>query len=436
MAGRKRQAALVGFGIATLLAAGSIGALGAGCGGGNSNNGNSADGSMESSVEAAANDGGGDVMSVKEGGSEGGSDADAAMTPTGPFPRVFLVHASPNLPPVRFCFGVGDPTSATSFMIFPFAALPNSASAGQPFPGLFPGTGGEFKNPVPTDDLGTFELTLYVVNALAVANQTADAGAAELTCDQLIPTPGATGGTFLTPNVDFWQLNTIPAHTLMDGMSYVEAITGCLPGLPVDGGANSYCGAGYSTTTGNVGLTQFALDTTTTVDAGSMGVQFAQASTPWAAAVATLGPLSGAGVFTLVPPAADAGPDAGPTRNVTPILAQMDFGKVTNPTLTPFSGLDFTGASGAFAAIATTPTTPVLTLALPFPYITAFTYGADPVPDGGLPQNGKGFAFVLVGDPNQSFLVNPQDGGPIYVDAGAPPNLGAAHFLVFPTANP
>jgi hypothetical protein len=444
MAGRKRQAVLVGFGLATLLAAGGIGALGVGCGGGNSSNGSgSPDGSMESSVEAAASDSPADVTPVKEGGSEAG---DGAVPQTGPFPRVFLVHASPNLPPVRFCFGVGDPTNAATYTIFPFAALPDSASPGQPFPAVFPGTGGEFKNPVPGVDLGTLTLTLYVVNAQAIASQTADGGTdggPELTCDQLIPTAGATGSTFLTPNTDFWQLNTIPAHTLMDGMSYVEAITGCLPGLPFDGGANSYCGAGYSTTTGNVGLTQFALDTMTTLDAGSMGVQFAQASTPWAAAVAEApadgGPwFTGGGVFTVVPPGPDAGPDAGATIVRQVIAAPMSFGNVTRPTLTPFSGLDFTsGASGAFVAIANIQQQPLYPpFAEPFPLATALTYGANPVPDGGAPQYGKGYAFVLLGDPLQDLLTNPQDGGPIYVDAGASPNLYAAHLLVFPTSNP
>jgi hypothetical protein len=445
MAGRKKTV-LVSLG--TVIVAGGVAALAAvGCGSSNGAGGGSTtdSGTDTSTLDSGSmKDSSNDAVNPTPG--DAGKDAEAAA-PAVP-PRVFLVNASPDshLAALRFCFGVGP--MGSTYSVFGYPALPDTANPGAPYPGLFAGTGGEFKSPVAGIDLGSLTLTLYAVNAAnpMLIENTADGGTgtggAEQTCDVLL---GATGdGGTLVPGQDYWQLTTIPQGTLKDQTNYVVAITGCLAGLPFDGGAGmgAYCGTDYSPTAGNVKITTFQLDNTTALDGGSIGVQFAHASTPFAAAAgqapADAGPwFQAGGAFTITAPPADAGPEAGRGIAQFPILAQMSFGTVTQTTLTPFSGLDFSGASGVFVTVANLQHVQAMQpVAEPFPVVTELTYGASPVPDGGAPQNGKGFAFVLVGDPAQSLLTNPQDGGPIYVDAGASPNLYAAHFLVFPTANP
>jgi hypothetical protein len=435
-----RDKVFVGVGLGTVLFLGAGAAVFAGCGGNNNNGGGGNDASTkETSTTSDAGDGGTEATTESDTGT--GSDANDGSTDAGPKPlnpKIFVVNASPDAPPVRLCFGVTVP--GQPYSIFTYPPLPDTLV------GLYPGTGGLFTPPGGVD-ISKFTLTIYAVNSAAIGAETAaalaDAGT-ELTCDQLIQLSDA--GTITDAGLSssaFWQVGTINAGTLKDGASYVVAITGCIPGEDADGGEAAKCGSGYATATGNLALTPFQLDNTTAVDAGSLGVQFAQASTPWDYVAKSFGAsaASGAGVYTITPPAADAGPDAGPVVAEMPILAELSFGKVTQTTLTPFSGLTFDGPtqSGAFAAIADitkTPPAPLLPpAALPFSLIEGLTYGAT-VPEGGVIQYGKGFAFVLLGDPTQSLLTNPDDGGPIYLEAGATPNLHAAHFLAFPTSNP
>jgi hypothetical protein len=414
------QKALLGFGLGTLLVAGGAGTLGAaGCSSNNSTS-PTADGSTPdtSTTTDAAQDTGSSA-------SDGGGDADAAAPP--PAPVVYMVHASPALPGVRFCFGIGTPPVITSF-----PPLPDTPVAPAPIPGLFPGTGGSFPTPAGIS-LSTFTsvaVAVYAVSAEAEYNNTAAGGpdgGAELTCDQLIAL-GDAGVSNPLPSTDYGLLGTIPAGTLKDGKAYVIALTGCPSGLAADGGVAPLCGTTYSEATGNLGFTIFPVDNTTVVDGGTMGAQFAHASTAWDYLATADNAFTGMGFFQATPPADDAGPDAGPGFTPTVVAAPITFGSISPTVLAPVSGLSFNAGNGAFAGIGTSLTNPLKALALPFSDIAQLTYGAQ-VPEGGAPQNGRGYVFVLVGDPSQSLTVNPLDGG-----AGL--NLEAAHFLVFPTTSP
>jgi hypothetical protein len=442
-----RDKVLVRFGLGTVLFAGVAAAVFAGCGGSNNssnnNDGGGTDGS-NSETSTPMSDGGSEASNPGDSGGGGDANADGS-TDSGPAsvnPTIYMVHASPDAPPVRLCFGISTPGEPYAIFVYPPA--PDNAV------GLYPGTGGLF---VPAGDLDISKLTatIYALDSRAVAAANAAAvadGGTELTCDQLIQLPDAgTGSDAGLPSSAYWQLGTIKAGTLKDGAAYLLALTGCIPGEDPDGGEAAKCGASYSTVTGNLGFTPFQLDNTTVEDAGSLGVQFAQASTPWDYVAKVLGAsattaASGGGVYSISPPAADAGPEAGPVITEAPILAALSFGKVTQTTLTPFSGLTFDGPmqSGVFAGVADIGKVPPMPLApplaLPFTTIEGFTYGGANVPEAGVIQYGKGFVFVLVGDPTQDLLTNPEDGGPIYAEAGATPNLRAAHFLAFPTSNP
>jgi hypothetical protein len=421
--------ALVGLG--TALVVGGLGAVGAaGCGGSDNGGGGSmADSSTDTSMMMAE-------TGVDSGVQDAHADADAAkpspgdgaMPEAGPmpnWPKIYVVNASPDAPPLRLCVG-----AAGSVLSLP--PLPDMPTPGLPFPGLFPGTGGPLVAPA---DISPLTLTLYAVNALKVAKDTADGGpdgGAEITCDQLVPVGDAGGGNYLTPNVDFWQLGTIKGGTVADNNSYVVAITGCIPGEATDAGVGLTCGSGYSPTAGNLALTFFTLDSTTAIDAGSMGAQFANASTPWDYYASIQSPPAFTGAIFAQPNPADGG-----INLLTPILAgPAGFGTLMPMALRPYSGLTFDGTTALAAAVARSFSDIVYEAPMPFPVIEQLTYGAAGAPDGGALQNGKGFVFVLVGDPQLPFFTNPQDGGPLAADAGGQFNLHAPHILAFPTSNP
>ncbi len=421
-----RRTVLVGFGLGTVLAAGGAVALGsAGCSSSNNNNSGSSDGSADTSTMSDVST---DVqVGTNEAGADASDAAKEAAAPGLPAPKVFVVNASPDAPPLRLCIGVGKPADPT-FTIASLPPLPDTASLGLPFPGLFPGTGGLLNSPV---DISTLTLTVFAVNASSVAANTAAGGpdgGAELTCDQLIAV-GDAGGGLLTAGKDYLAIGTLTAGAFTDGNSYVVAITGCAPGEEADAAIVNKCGTAYSRATGNLSLTTFALDSKTQIDAGSMGAQFAHASTAWDTYATSLSGFTGAGFFVLNPA------DGGGTPLAPYLAAPTTFGMISPMALQSYSGLTFDGTTGAFAAIGTSPTNVDFELALPFPIIEGLTYGAS-IPDGGAIQNGKGFVFVLVGDPTQPLTINPVDGGPEALDAGGSVNLEAAHLLVFPTSNP
>ncbi len=186
---------------------------------------------------------------------------------------------------------------------------------------------------------------------------------------------------------------------------------------------------------------------------GGIGAQLAHASPAWDAVMTQAGATATTAGF-YVPPAADAGTgdaEAGAALpSLQPITQSAKFGATLYPAaLATVAGVTFDGNSGFFAQAvsgsgavtvpagctpgsATTPcVSPTL---LPLPTIDQLTYGAA-APAGGSFANGKGYAFVLVGDPTVPPYLNPLDGG------AAGPSDGVfngkfVHFVAFPTSNP
>jgi hypothetical protein len=412
-----------------------------------------------------------------------------------PHAKIYVAHASETAPAVRFCFGVSTaPDGGTISVVSQFFAEPQSASAGLPYPGVFPGTGGLLDDH--GIDLSTFNIAAFAIDAKQLAMDTADGGrdgGPERNCQQLIGANGAGGD--LTLGTDYWSLGIIPSGTLAKGTAWVFAITGCPPGAPT--AEIPFCGMGYDPASSNLGFTPFQIDSVSTVSSTKMGAQLVQASYQWDVVKQQVnamhaGVLSVAAFFNFVdggaPPPMDSGaPDTGApdtgmaadtgssdasedaTSDATTSDAAADTGAgpvdsggggsdastmpTTMPILPPLalgaafgsvspmmtqsvSGLAFDGTSGlsiVYADVGTQKTYgPVV--AFPLPNIQQFTYGAT----GGIPfANGQTFAFVLVGNPDQPLFVDIVSHMPCAPGSAATCILNgySAHFLAFPAYN-
>ncbi|HEY3822652.1 MAG TPA: hypothetical protein VGL81_36050 [Polyangiaceae bacterium] len=242
----------------------------------------------------------------------------------------------------------------------------------------------------------------------------------------------------------------------------------------------------YDATNGNLALRAWQVDNTTAVtgDAG-IGAQFANASTAWdTVALGTVAPDAGnagtaAGFWTLEAAptpdggggeagsgeggggddgggdggggsdagAVDSGPPPAPVFAFNPITAAGAFGTLTPAALDTVQNVPLNVPNAGFAtAIAFSGGTPPIlqippgcTLGesclspyiVPLPVIDELSNGATlsaqgivTTPAGGSYAYGKGYVFILVGDPTAA----PEIGGQ------ANPRL--AHFLAFPTSNP
>ena len=410
---------------------------------------------------------------------EGGGDADAA--PTVPNAKVYLVHAAadPLAPPLRFCFGIVTGTGdAGTIATAPFPPLPDTQlSPSFPIAGFFPGFGAPLTSApqVAKIDLSTVSLAIFAINAIKIANNTADSGlteaGAEEQCSGFI---GATGsGGSLTLNTDYWNIGTIPAQTLKHGQTWVVAVTGCFPGE--DGTEADFCPTSppYSAATGNVGIKAWQVDNTTVVDGGGIGAQFASASPSWDtlnaqatgvttaagfwietpavipdSGVAETGAGDGGDAATADGGASDAATDGGspqPTLTFIPITGTGTYGTLSPTTLATVPVPLNSATAGFFTSFATATgtaiqfppgCTPGVTCAspllLPLPVIDQLTNGT--VPTGGSFVDGKGYVFVLVGDPLDPTYIG-ADGGAATSTTGVF-NGKSIHFLGLPTSNP
>jgi hypothetical protein len=493
----------VRVGLAGIVVGGALGGmLAVGCGGNDKGGGNTSDAGDSSTPPL-------DAHVVVDTGLE----AEAAAPPV--FAKVYLVHAAvdPNAPPLRFCFGLGDPADggvvsiADSIPPFPDSKV----SPAFPIAGLFPGFGGSVSTSpkLASFDLSTLTISLFAVDATKIATDTADGGpdgGPEVPCEGLIGTDAlgklsATGGGTLTPGVDFWYLGTIPKGTLLHGTTWVAAVTGCAPGETGDN--VPFCGGPpglptYSAITGNLTLTSWEVDNTTVVTAdGGIAAQFGNASPAYDYSVSGAGgTTTAAGFWTETPsvtiPGTDGGLDAGldasfidsgnlldsglidsgslidsgglidaggvPTSTLTfsPITVTGSFATargdggivsaLSPPTLNTDAGLIPLNAPNAgFATLIPGPGGTVIDapagctvgascfspLLVPLPDIDSVTFGSVlgdagtvTTPAGGTFVYGKGYVFILIGDPNQP---------PI---ASGAFNGKSLHFLAFPTANP
>jgi hypothetical protein len=377
---------------------------------------------------------------------------DAARDAPVPLPdaKIIVVHASPDLPPVRFCFA----TQASG--VAPYHALPDTTSSPlQPFPGLFPGTGGAL--PDVGVSLAQSQITGYLILAQNIAGQThagAPDGGAEATCVDLIGADGS--GGLIHPGTDYFPLAPIPAGTFLDGTTELIAVAGCLPSAVDPNAGTARCGTSYNGTTGNLATQVYKLDTTTAQTSTSFGTQVIHAASAWDGVFTAVagGPVFQAFDYASVTGVDDAGQPIitpGPSP-ILPLNYPQAATGTMNPTPNPAQASDplvFTNQANTTDLVTVTTFTatsdpdagfdggpaPFNTFALPVFAVGDLSVG--PGPDGGLPQaadggnyfqTGENYTWVLLGDPTACQLDGTNCG-----DAGAGGYIGfGLHIVAFP----
>ncbi len=334
---------------------------------------------------------------------DGGSDADA-----GARAKVILVHASPDVPAVRVCFAIGTKNDGSDAVLAPFPPLPDKAVGAQPYPGVFPGTGGTL--PDLGQDLSGKVVVPYAVLASKVSTDVAtDGGIAPVACDSLIAGDGG-----LTPGVDYIPLPPIPAGTLKPDTTLLLAATGCFPTAVDSKASAALCGADYDTQKGNVAIKGFVLDRAV-ADAQKTGTQAAHLSSQ-VQGLLQGGNATGITVGVIV---ADAGGYQPVTSNADPVA----YGQI-KPA--PASALSLPPASSAELSLGVLDPDggPALSVVdVPFASIYTATTGQTQGADQYFVA-GANFTFVILGDPTQPFVT----------DAGV--NGYGLHVLAFPNNPP
>jgi hypothetical protein len=463
-----RKLVLIRYGIASVLVGGGVGGMfAAGCGGDDNGGGPS---NMDSGADATNTQPGEDAPTGEDGSMpppgeagtgtvpDGGAEAEAGPAPV--HGKLLLVNASAYAPSLRFCYGFvhtaadGGPGPIT---------IAKSAPAPNDVLGVPPGTGGSAPDTT-ANDLAAQTINLYAINAakLATTATLPDAGAAELTCDALIGADALAadaGGLGLTQGIDYWSLGVLPAGTIANGSTTLAAVIGCAPGNADPTSIAVNCPSGYSATTGSLALWYKTLDTTTAIDGGSIGAQFAFLSYPFkyeaAATLNSQAAIAGFYETSLVEvPVPDAGADGGdggsdaatdaapqfiPVESLVPVAAPVLYSTFPNflpPTLVSAAGVKYDGTSGfVVTALGADGGTTSFSVPIPLPTIHDLSWG--PGSDAGVFQNGDGYVFILVGDPNPAVpTFVGLDGGPSAADAGGTFNYFSAHILGFPTNPP
>jgi hypothetical protein len=281
-------------------------------------------------------------------------------------------------------------------------------------------------------------------------------GGAELTCEQILGSDGVTppaadaGGLGFKKGVDYWDIGTLPAGTLKDGTTTLLVVDGCPPNITDSNDQINECGtvpsSTYSATTGNLGFWTAQLDTTTALDGGSIGAQFAYASYPFQlisnALEQGVAAVAGFYVPTVIVPEAGAPDDAGDAavsdaavEAAAPVIVSVPHlvaagvtnGQLKPMSLVPVSGIPFNGAAGFFANVVAADGGPTKDFNAAVPLTAIQQISAPSVPlDAGYFANGAGYVFILVGDPGQTNQ---------FTDAGQF-NVLFPHILAFPTNPP
>lgn len=299
--------------------------------------------------------------------------------------KIIAVHASPDLPAMRLCFGLGVQNDGSDAVILATAPIPKTP--------LAPGGGGAL--PDLGVDLSAKAVTPYVVRASAITTSA--------TCDALVGDAGLASGT------DVFALPTIKNGTFAGNSTLMLAIVGCLPAASDPSADVTTCGIGYDSVKGNLGERVFVLDRVV-ANTARFGAQLAHVATPaagvWAALYsastvnAALHPLDGGAeepiaqgitLYTIAP--ASAASLAMPTVDQTSIIVSA-----VNPD---------GGASATEAAI-------------PLPLVYEATTG-QATGENAYFTAGANYTFVFVGDPR----------APATLDGGAF-NGNALHLLAFP----
>ena len=292
-------------------------------------------GSLDSAATfAGAGDAGEDSGASSDGGADGGFNPDGGRVSP---PALVVAHGSPDLYDFRMCFAKSASPDGSSAVVVARPAWPDDSAGPMPlanYPGV-PAGGG---TPLPA--LGRF-VGSYLVPYLVRAKVLERSNLGASPCDQLI----CSGGQCLDKQ-DYVTLPPIDGAKLGDGGAYLLAIVGCLP-LSANPGAS--CGAGYSTTLGNLHAVVMRLDDRRPALANApIAFQVAHTAPALGFVSITVDTLDGGAVglaFNAVAP---------PTALTLPRPALADYGKI-EVTLHMFPG---DGGADASA-----PTTLALSLA-------------------------------------------------------------------------
>jgi hypothetical protein len=234
----------------------------------------------------------------------GGPDS-ATVVDAGTPPLLSLVHAAPDVPAVRFCFG-----------ITPTGALAGSTAAPKTTGGLPFGAGGMLNAPpAEVASLVGLDLYLWAIPTSSINSApTPDAGQDPGDCGLAINYPGAV------------LFQKIPKNTFQFNHSYVIAMDGCEDptadggepacGSPAtDGGTIAFPGGPVL---GSLRLELIAMDNVTPVPSGAIGAQFIQLS-PYLQAALPMG----------VVPALSSPGDAGASVDGAPPAPVYDYAPIT-----------------------------------------------------------------------------------------------------------
>lgn len=439
-----RKLTWIRTGIASVVLAGAGGgAFAVGCGGDDTNN-------------APKDSGVPDTSTLKDTGTtvDTGTDAgaDVVVPPAAPHAKLILVNASPDIGPVRLCFGLGKAADGSDTQITPTVALPHdlqqSPTGAFLPPGIYPGTGGAMAD---LADLSTQAVTGFVIPASLIKNENADA-AAEANCTALIGATGqgtdggalTGGGNSLLPG-QFTKLTTIPVGALAHGTTELVALVGCL--AQGDAGnedltaSPAKCGSDY-TGVNNINAKVFTLDRAYPDGGTTMGVQVIDLASAWAGG---LGLVGNGGDPTALATALVTAADAA-------VIAPINSLPITYPTQAPAASVQVNlpdPLSPLFAVQALCledggcpgddggPTgSPLLFIpgaspfALPLALIGVLSNGTGQNAfDGGTYfGGGQNYAFILLGDPLYPEQLGLPDGAanPAYDGFGL-------HIIAFPT---
>ncbi len=334
------------------------------------------------------------------------STTDGPIVPdSGPRAKLVLVHAGPDVPAVRVCFAVGTKIDGSDVAIVPIPPLPDQITGAQPYPGVFPGTGGVF--PDLGVDLSARVIIPYVIIASAVKDDVrSDAGPPKLNCAELL-----SNGPNALPSPAYLKLPLIPAGTLATGKTLLLAATGCLPNDP-QGAA--LCGANYDSTLGNVALRIFELDNKSTATAAQIGTQLMHLSS------AVEGKLQGSITASLIGPVDASAGDAF----VLPMTTNVHFGDLSPKTAIALA-LTNVDQTALFVSVQNPDSgAPLQNVVVPLSLVYQTTTGQSSGADQYF-KTGANYTFVVLGDPAE----------PNQLDSGTF-NGKSLHFLAFPSDPP
>jgi len=402
-----------GFGSVALVAAGA-GTWGLACSSDNNNpnltgldSGGGAPDTGAGSADTGASATDGTVGS--ESGSLADSAADTGSIDAGVPPLISLVHAAPDVPPVRFCFGLSPAGALGGTEAKPVAP------SGLPF-----GAGGALAiAPSNAAIISSVDIYIWAVPASSInaANAASFADAGDAGQDY-----GACSAAVNLPGSMLFAM--IPKGTVQYDHSYIVAMDGCQnPGI--DGGA-AICGVVTTeypsgTALGNLRLEIVEVDNTTVVPANAIGAQFLHLSP-------SLQAILPAGVIPGITSPGEAGVDNDDGGDAAPPAPVYNYANITT-TPVAYNGVyagppgstvaepteTFTGTTAAAANLETAGIgIRTASLAVPAPSLASISLDTVAtatlgLADGGVPQTasalfmtGQSYTFVAIGNVGQT----------------------------------